>query len=77
MVETDALGAAELADDLHNCVLLLWREHVLAVMNSVVGAIAATKERANNPSILMFQAAHSPLFVNTRYDFLTLAMRHP
>lgn len=47
MVETDALGAAELADDLHNCVLLLWREHVLAVMNSVVGAIAATKERAN------------------------------
>ena len=47
MVETDALGAVELADDLHNCVLLLWREHVLAVMNSVVGAIAATKERAN------------------------------
>ena len=47
VVETDAVGAAELGQDFHDFVLLLWREHVFAVMDSVVGAITATKERAN------------------------------
>ena len=47
VVETDALGAAILSDNLHDFFLLLWREHVFSVVYSVVGAIAATKERAN------------------------------
>ena len=46
MVETDAVGAAELGDDLHDFLLLLWREQVLAMMVTVVRTIATTEERA-------------------------------
>ena len=37
MIEADAVGAAILGDDLHDFVLLLWREQVLAMMITVVG----------------------------------------
>ena len=47
VVETDAVGAAELGNDLHDFLLLLWREQVLAMMVTVVRAIATTEERAN------------------------------
>ena len=47
VVETDAVGAAILGDDLHDFLLLLWREQVLAMMVTVVRAIATTEERAN------------------------------
>ena len=32
VVETDAIGVAELGDDLHDFVLLLWREQVLTMI---------------------------------------------
>ena len=52
MVETDAIGAAKLGDDLHDFLLLLWREQVLAMMVTVVRAIATTEERANTMTSL-------------------------
>ena len=52
VVETDAVGAAELGDDLHDFLLLLWREQVLAMMVTVVRAIATTEERANTMTSL-------------------------
>ena len=41
VVETDAVGAAELGQDLHNLFLLFWVDLVFAVMGSVVGTIEA------------------------------------
>ena len=52
VVETDAIGAAILGDDLHDFLLLLWREQVLAMMVTVVRAIATTEERANTMTSL-------------------------
>ena len=43
VVETDAIGAAELGQDFQNLVLLFWRDHVFTMMDSVVGTIATTK----------------------------------
>ena len=43
VVEPDALSTAELGDDLHNLFLLLWRDRVFTVMDSVVRATATTK----------------------------------
>lgn len=43
MVEVDALGTAEVGHDLHDVILLLGRELVFAVMNTIVGAHAGTK----------------------------------
>ena len=44
VVETDAIGAAELGDDLHDLILLLWRKQVFTMMIAVIRATAATKE---------------------------------
>ena len=44
VVEMDALGAAELGDDLHDLILLLWRKQVFTMMIAVIRATAATKE---------------------------------
>ena len=52
VVETDAVGAAELGDDLHDCVLLLRREQVLAMMIAIVGTTAVAEERANTMTSL-------------------------
>ena len=43
MVEVDVLGTAEVGHDLHDVILLLGRELVFAVMNTIVGAHAGTK----------------------------------
>ena len=47
VVETDAIGAAILGDDLHDFLLLLWREQVLAMMITVVGTKASTEEKTH------------------------------
>lgn len=43
VVELDVLGTAEVGHDLHDVILLLGRELVFAVMNTIVGAHAGTK----------------------------------
>ena len=43
VVEPDTLSTAELGDDLHNLFLLLWRDRVFTVMDSVVRSTATTK----------------------------------
>lgn len=43
VVEVDAIGTAEVGQDLHDVILLLGRELVFAVMNTIVGAHAGTK----------------------------------
>jgi hypothetical protein len=43
VVEVDAIGTAEVGQDLYDVILLLGRELVFAVMNTIVGAHAGTK----------------------------------
>ena len=43
VVELDTLSTAELGDDHHDLFLLLWRDRVFTVMNSVVRSTATTK----------------------------------
>ena len=43
VVEADTIGTAEAGEDLHDVVLLLGREHVLAMMNTIVGTHACAK----------------------------------
>ena len=54
VVETDAIGAAELGQDFQNLVLLFWRDHVFTMMDSVVGTIATTKGGTYTVSGLSF-----------------------
>ena len=44
VVEMDALGAAELGDDLHDLILLLWQKQVLTVMIAVIRPVTTTEE---------------------------------
>ena len=46
MVETDAVGAAKLGQDFHDFVLLFRCNHIITMMDSVVGAIASAEGRA-------------------------------
>jgi len=43
VVESDAIGATIIGQDLKNLVLFFWGDHVFTMMDSVVGAIATTK----------------------------------
>jgi len=43
VVEPDALSTAELGNDLHDLFLLLWRDRVFTVMDSVVRSTATIK----------------------------------
>ena len=43
VVETDAIGAAILGDDLHDILLLLWRKQVFAMMVAIVRAAASAE----------------------------------
>ena len=47
MVELEALGTAELGKDLHDVILLLGREHVFAMMYTIVGTHACAKVRTH------------------------------
>ena len=43
VIETDAVGAAKLGQDFHDFVLLFRCNHVITMMDSVVGTIATTE----------------------------------
>ena len=43
VVETDAVGTAKLGQDFHDFVLLFRCNHVITMMDSVVGAVATTE----------------------------------